>query len=190
MDGIAHHLSADRRFHKAEVFTRGEALVGEVMKTLTAPRARLFAHITWELCLDGELVRRDGVGSVLDAARRGFSRADASMIEAVNAHHFDRVSREKTEREAFDHRMQRIVHGLLHGPWVAGYQSGRGVAERVSSVRVSLGLEPFPFEDRIKLAAGLDALRDEASRSIDEIFADRFYFQATRRAANLSAKCS
>ncbi len=52
MDGIAHHLSADRRFHKADVFIRGEARVGEVLKTLAAPRARLFAHITWELCLD------------------------------------------------------------------------------------------------------------------------------------------
>jgi hypothetical protein len=190
MDGIAHHLSADRRFHKAEVFTRGEALVGEVMKTLAAPRARLFAHITWELCLDGELVRRDGIDQVLDATRRGFSRGDAAMTEAAEAHHFARVPREAAEREVFEHKMRRIVHGLVHGPWIASYRSGRGVAERVSGVRVSLGLPPFDFDDRLRLAEGLDALAGDAASAVDEIFADRAYFQATRRAANRSARCS
>jgi hypothetical protein len=172
------------------VFARGEALVGEVMKTLAAPRARLFAHATWELCLDGELVRREGVEPMLDAIHRGFSRADTVMIEAAEAHHFSRVERASSEREAFEHRMSRIVHGLLQGSWIAGYRSSRGVAERVSGIRVSLGLTPFGFEDRLRLSEGLDALVDEAARAVDEILADRGYFQATSRAANRSARCS
>ncbi len=189
-EGIAHHLAADAHFHKSDVFTRGEALVAEVMKTLVAPRARLFAHIGWELCLDGELVRREGIDEVLAALRRGFARADELMFDAAAAHHFDRVDRDPSDREAFEHRMRRIVHGLARGPWVAGYQSGLGIADRISGVRIALGLTPFDPEDRALLAAGLDALVGAAESAVDELLDDPGYFQATSRAANRSARCS
>ena len=189
-EGIAHHLAADARFHKSDVFARGEALVAEVMKTLAAPRARLFAHIGWELCLDGELVRREGVDEVLAALRRGFARADQVMFEAAAAHHFDRVDRDPSDREAFEHRLRRIVHGLARGPWVAGYQSGQGIADRISGVRIALGLTPFDPEDRARLAAGLDGLAGTATIAVDELFDDAGYFQTTSRAANRSARCS
>src|SRR5512132_2779549 len=53
--GIAHHVAADRWFHRDPVFLDGEQLTAARLRSVAAdaPRIGLFAHVLWELCLDG-----------------------------------------------------------------------------------------------------------------------------------------
>src|SRR5262245_340267 len=57
--GIEHHVAVDRWFHRAEVFRDGERMTRErfLAASARAPRIGLFAHVGWEMCLDGALVR-------------------------------------------------------------------------------------------------------------------------------------
>ena len=60
-----------RWFHSAEAFL-------EERRTIESARSRwtlelgLFAHIAWELCLDGSLVRREGLEETLQTLRDSF----------------------------------------------------------------------------------------------------------------------
>lgn len=177
LTGIDHHLVADRWFHAAPVFLDGEqdALAAIRAAEVDAPRIGLFAHILWELCLDGELVRRVGLEAMLGALREGFDRVKGSAADAaVDLHHFGRRARSPEERAAFDARMERIFSALAAGPWIDGYQRGDGIAARIEGVRVGIGLGPLEGEARDRLGAAADALLALAGPAIDEILAERF----------------
>src|SRR5262245_409437 len=76
LSGIAHHVRIDRWFHQTDVFTRGERFAADRLRAarVAAPRLPLFAHVLWEMCLDGALVRSVGLAPVLAALREGFAR--------------------------------------------------------------------------------------------------------------------
>ena len=126
----------------------------------------LFAHIAWELCLDGALVRRDGLDATLEALRDGFATADAAANDAVSRHHFDRVERIATARPAFDAAMRRLFAEIARGPWVAGYQDGRGIAHRIDGIRTRLGFSRLSAPDRERLAEVLDELAPHADAAL------------------------
>ena len=68
--GVGHHLAVDTWFHRAAVFTEGETATREALRQAReAPKMGLFAHVAWELCLDGALLRRIGTESVLREVR-------------------------------------------------------------------------------------------------------------------------
>jgi hypothetical protein len=170
--GIAHHLAADRWFHAAPVFIEGERRAGGALREagLAAPRIGLFAHILWELCLDGELVRREGLDQVLAALREGFAALSGGAADrAVELHHFGRVERGAAARELFDQRMGRIFAELERGPWIDGYQHGRGIASRIEGVRVHLGLPRFTEEDHGRLGEVADLLLEQAREAVGAI---------------------
>jgi hypothetical protein len=170
--GIEHHLEVDRWFHADAVFTDGERETARRLQDarLEAPRAVLFAHVLWELCLDGALVRRDGLASVLDLLQRGVAELGPRATErAAELHHFDRVTRDPSERAAFAARLDRIFTELARGPWIDGYQSGEGIALRLSGVRRGVGLSPLGEEDVARLADVADALLARAAGTLERI---------------------
>jgi hypothetical protein len=159
--GIAHHLDVDRWFHADRVFADGEKEAARLLHEarVSAPRSVLLAHVLWELCLDGALVRREGLATVLDLLHRGVVALSPSVAERVAAlHHFDRVARSDADRSLFAARLQHILAELERGPWIEGYQQGAGVAARLQGVRRSVGLLPMDQDDLARVADVAEAL--------------------------------
>jgi hypothetical protein len=163
--GIEHHLEVDRWFHTDLVFSDGEREAARLLQEahVKAPRIGLFAHVLWEVCLDGALVRREGLERMLDLLRRGVAELGPDALErAADLHHFGRVAREASERATFEARLTRILAELERGPWIEGYQHGPGIAARISGVRRGVGLPPLGDEDAERLAAVAEALLSRA----------------------------
>jgi hypothetical protein len=173
LSGVQHHLAADRWFHADAVFVDGEREATRLLRDakISAPRTVLFAHVLWELCLDGELVRREGPGRVTAAVREGMDEARASLSESADLHHFSRFTRTPEERLAFETRLARICRELARGPWIEGYQTGEGVAARIQGVRQSVGLAPMSVEDEARLATVARALLGRAVSDVDRVLA-------------------
>jgi hypothetical protein len=179
-DGVAHHVSADRWFHDTPVFTRGELAAREALRRARGARkAGLFAHVAWELCLDGALLRRVGTGQVLQAVR--------ASVAAVrpDAHHraADLLTGLKAlDRPRFDVRVDRILDAIALGPWVSGYATASGIVERLDGVRARLGLAAMTGPDRSAVAAALEDLERDADAGLDEILSVRTFSQEGRAA--------
>jgi hypothetical protein len=130
------------------------------------PKLRLFAHIAWELCLDGALLRRFGLESVLRAVR--------TSIEAVkpDAHHRvadDWVDLPLDDRSRFERRVDQILDAIAEGRWVAGYATGAGVVERLEGLRGRLGLVAMSQSDRERVAAALEPVQYVADAGLEEV---------------------
>jgi hypothetical protein len=172
--GIEHHLAGDRWFHTAAAFIEGERLTTDYLRQaqLEAPKITLFAHIAWELCLDGALIRREGLEATLATLRHGFAAvAGPPLSSAAALHHFDRVARGPDERAAFESALQRLFDEIARGPWIGGYQTGAGVAQRVDGMRGRLGFSRLDSMDRERFAAALERLSPEADARLLEIIA-------------------
>jgi acyl carrier protein phosphodiesterase len=170
--GVLHHVRADHWFHRDAVFVDGEREATARLKEakLEARRSVLFGHVLWELCLDGELVRREGV-AVRDRVEDGFHLADRALDQAAELHHFSRVPRTPEERATFTRRMQRIVRELSQGEWIPGYADDEGIAERLQGVRRRLGLALMGPADVGRLTEVARLLRASASDAVTRILA-------------------
>lgn len=175
LSGIEHHVESDRWFHRAAIFTDGERRTAELLRGagIGAPRIGMFAHVIWELCLDGALLRKVGLAATVDALRRGFAETDATSDEAAALHHWDRAERSAEERAVFELRMRRLREELARGPWIDGYQDGDGLALRVAGVRARLGFEPMTHEDRERLGEVLARLAEEAIPALEALLGSR-----------------
>ncbi len=172
MAGIAHHLEADRWFHADSVFVEGERAAAARLAEaqIAAPRSVLFAHVLWELCLDGALLRRDGVDQVLGRLREGIAALGAEdAARAAATHHFDRVERSASERDLFATRATRILEEVARGPWVAGYAHADGIAARIQGVRRGLGLPLMEEDDLARLAIVAERLLDRATEDLARV---------------------
>lgn len=174
--GVDHHVAVDRWFHVDPVFVDGERLAVERIRaaSIGAPRMGMFAHVLWELCLDGALLSRLGLAEVLASLRAGFADVEGSAgpgARAAELHHFERHARGADERDAFDHRMGRLFTEIARGPWIDGYQSGEGVAFRIAGVRSRLGLAPMEIEDHARLADVASSLLEDAPAVVERILA-------------------
>jgi hypothetical protein len=170
-DGVAHHLAVDAWFHGAEVFTRGETRTREALRRARdAPKMGLFAHVAWELCLDGALLRRAGIESVLRAVRTSLAAVRPDAHRCAAALH---TPIEPGGRAAFESRVERILDAIAHGPWVAGYATPGGVVERLEGVRARLGFAPLSAPDRDAVATAIDALAPHADAGVDAILTAR-----------------
>lgn len=167
VDGVRHHLEADSWFHGSPVFERGErAARGALGVAPETPKLRLFAHIAWELCLDGALLRRVGLESMLYAVRRS--------IETVrpDAHH--RVAQAwvdlpAEDRGRFERRVDQILDAIAEGRWIAGYATGAGIVERLEGLRARLGLAAMSERDRESVAMALEPVQHDADAGLEEI---------------------
>ena len=163
--GIDHHVAADKWFHRDAVFLDGEQRCAERLRALKAevPRIGLFAHVLWELCLDGALLDRIGLFPVLHALRESFKATlGAASERAAELHHFERVGRSVAERASFAPRLARLCAAIADGPWIDGYQSGEGLSYRIQGVRARLGLAPVDVEGHALLADACAELLDAA----------------------------
>jgi len=166
-DGIAHHVAVDAWFHGASLFTGGEIAAREVLRRARGARKLgLFAHVAWELCLDGALLRRIGTQPVLDAVR-------ASVVAVrPDAHH--RAAELHTRPEGFDRarfevRVDQILDAIARGPWVEGYATASGIVDRLEGLRARFGFAAMPAADREAVAAGLETLERAADAGLDSI---------------------
>jgi hypothetical protein len=170
--GIDHHLDVDRWFHGAEVFAAGERLAIEGIRAsgLHTPKLALFAHIAWELCLDGALIRRDGLQRTLRELSDGFAAAERGAARSAAAlHHFDRHRRPAADRDAFDGGMRQLFAEISRGPWISGYQDGAGIAHRIDGIRRRLGFAPFTLDERARFGAALETLTPHADAGLQTI---------------------
>ncbi|WP_437281846.1 hypothetical protein WME90_15220 [Sorangium sp. So ce375] len=174
--GIDHHVAVDRWFHAAPVFIEGERRLAEALRSasLGAPRLPLFAHVLWEMCLDGALVRRTGLAPLLDDLRAGLAAIDGAPTEdAASIHHFHRRAPSPAgavaDRTAFEARLRQICDELTRGPWIAGYQDGAGLVLRLSGVRARFGMPPFTPDQHARLATLLDALTPSADDALTDL---------------------
>ncbi|WP_437872302.1 hypothetical protein [Sorangium sp. So ce363] len=174
--GIDHHVAVDRWFHAAPVFVEGERRLAAALRaaSLGAPRLALFAHVLWEMCLDGALVRRIGLAPLLDDLRAGLEAIDGAPTEtAASIHHFQQRAPSPAgalaDRAAFESRLRRICDELTRGPWIAGYQDGAGLVLRLSGVRARFGMPPFTPDQHARLAALLDALAASADEALIDL---------------------
>jgi hypothetical protein len=169
LSGIQHHLEVDRWFHSADAFIEGERLTAERLLTsgLSAPKLALFAHVAWELGLDGALVRREGLDNTLRTLREGFDVVGGELAEAAVAlHHFDRIDRPPDERRAFDAALHGLLAEITRGRLIGAYQSGAGVARRIDGIRVRLGLPGFTEADRQRLGEVLETISPYADAAL------------------------
>jgi hypothetical protein len=176
LSGIQHHLEVDRWFHAAEAFTKGERTATEAFRAsgIEAPKLALFAHVAWELCLDGALVRRDGLETTLQALRSGFHIVGGGLAAAAaSRHHFDRIDRTVEERQAFDNAIQGLLAEISRGRLIGAYQTGDGVARRIDGIRVRLGLPGLSQPERQRLGAILDELGAHAESALPILTAER-----------------
>jgi len=127
----------------------------------------LFGHIAWELCLDGALLRRVGMETVLGAVR--------GSIEAVrpDAHH--RAAEAwlpdlpAGDRGRFERRVDQLLDAIAEGRWVAGYATAAGIVERLEGLRARLGFPPLAKDDREAVAAALESVEHAADAGLVEI---------------------
>jgi len=167
-DGIGHHLEIDAWFHGAPAFERGESAAREALRAARrAAKMGLFGHIAWELCLDGALLRRVGMETVLGAVR--------GSIEAVrpDAHH--RAAEAwlpdlpAGDRGRFERRVDQLLDAIAEGRWVAGYATAAGIVERLEGLRARLGFPPLAKDDREAVAAALESVEHAADAGLVEI---------------------
>jgi hypothetical protein len=162
--GLAHHLAIDAWFHRAPLFLRGEIAAREVLRRARgAAKIGLFAHVAWELCLDGALLRRQGTERVLGAVREAIAAVRPDVHHRVAA---ARLRLPDADRAVFETRVDRIFDAIAAGPWVTGYATGSGVVERLDGVRARLGFPALSPDDRTAVASGLEILGREADREI------------------------
>lgn len=174
--GVRHHVEADRWFHRTAVFVEGERSTAARLRGagLDAPRMPLFAHVTWEMCLDGALLAREGTGATLRALREAFAlTAGPPEDGAAHLHHWGRRERPAEDRAAFDRRMDRLREEIARGPWIEGYQDAEGVAIRLAGIRARLGLDPLSTADHRRLGEALAPVLDDAHAALRALEIDR-----------------
>jgi hypothetical protein len=171
--GIQHHLDADEWFHDAPVFLEGERATASALQAaeLEARHSVMFAHVLWELCLDGALVLHEGEAQVREELREGLDACSGLLPAAAHRHHFARVARTEDDRARFDERLERVSRDLVVGSWALGYASGAGLAVRVDGMRRRLNLLPMGERDVGALARVAEARLADARGVVKTILA-------------------
>ena len=166
--GLTHHLETDRWFHDDAFFTEGEALTVRAMQSagVTSEKMVLFAHPLWELALDGALIRREGLATMLrtleDAHRRIGGAEGRALAEHVG---LTQLLPDAHARDAFDAKLESLWAALIEGPWLTAYTSPGGLAECIVRMRQRVGVSALMHKDRERLEqaiATLEPLADHA----------------------------
>ena len=171
--GIEHHVGVDRWFHGAAVFADGERLTLQRFRAagVEAAKLGLFAHVTWEMALDGALLRREGLSETLASLRRDIAAVRGELDTAASLHHFQRIDRSPAERAAFADNMERLFVHVLAAEWIAGYRTGAGIAARLDGMRTRMGLGRFLPIARARLTTAIDEIAASADDAVEAILA-------------------
>ncbi|MEO1368334.1 MAG: hypothetical protein AAFX50_14265 [Acidobacteriota bacterium] len=167
--GVEHHLEMDAWFHHRPIFLDGQAATGKAFAQVQAPRMRLFAHVAWEMCLDGALVRHLGVDAALADLRRSLAWGlDDLMEEAVLAHR-PRIGEAPLARLLA--RLRELLESLERGEWVAGYAEPAGLVRRLEGVRRRFDFDGLPDGARRSAEKAFGGLLELAGERLDEMLA-------------------
>lgn len=168
--GINHHLEADAWYHRTLVHAQGEQTAHKLLvdSASHAKKLGLFAHVLWEMALDGALLEREGIDATL-AQLRGSLQRCRGVLSAVAIQHGARERLSAVEQIRFDRRVDHILQELARGPWIAGYTHGIGLVDRLSGVRSRFGFAPFAGAERDSLAEQLRPLIVHAKGALEEL---------------------
>ncbi len=166
--GIEHHLALDHLFHREALLGEGEALATRLLKeaAIVGEKVLLFGHVAWEICLDGALLRRQGLEPVKAGLRAELAACGPDPLAAALRRHHPELP-EADAREA-DERVLGLLHQLVWGAWIDGYLSGAGIADRLEGVRRRLRLPPLEVTERRKAAGALELLLEAAEEELDQ----------------------
>jgi len=141
--GINHHIQVDRWFHGDEVFVEGERLTLASFRNagVKAPKLGLFAHVTWEMALDGALLRREGLDRTLAILRNDLAGVGGEPLSAAaSAHHFDRI--ERSPQVFRETALPKYLRAAAKGHWARGHgelAAGKcGPCARIAGLEVVL----------------------------------------------------
>ena len=168
--GVLHHVAADGWFHHTTVFEQGERDTADAFKEAGVPKTGMFAHIAWELCLDGALLGRVGAEAELARLKRHFSAVDASAMHTLAR---QVAGDDELIDDSFARRMDHLRSGLLEGSWIRGYLSGEGLCDRLAGVRSRLGLASFDALEQHRLARVLSSRLSAAGSALGDLLEDR-----------------
>lgn len=178
--GIEHHLAVDAWFHRHPAFHAGERELAARFRrsAVAAEKLGLFAHIGWELCLDGALLRRHGIErthgelrAAIELALAGPDRTASRLPVRAALRH--QPALEGARLETFAERLVGLLGRIADSDWVPGYAEGAGLVDRLGGVRRRLGLAAFSPADRHALARVFEGALDDADRSLDSLAAVR-----------------
>jgi hypothetical protein len=172
LKGVDHHLHADAWFHKTPFFTEGERVTANALAAVppeTSPRLRLFAHATWEMCLDGALVRLVGDTSVRATLAAAVHGHEAVADRAAELHHGDSRRAAGIDDETFRARMRRAFEAVESFALPAGYATAEGIALRLIGIRAGLGFPPPDGAARQSWIAALAPVEPFADRMVGEL---------------------
>ncbi len=179
--GVDHHLRADAWFHKTPFFTEGERVTADALATVppeSSPRLRLFAHATWEMCLDGALLRLAGESSVRGTLEAAVHDHESLAERAAELHHGDSRRAAGVDDETFRARMHRAFEAVESFALPAGYMTADGVALRLVGVRAGLGFPPPSGETRSRWIDALSRVEPLADRMVADLLDSSVSFAA------------
>jgi hypothetical protein len=167
--GVAHHLAIDRWFHATEVFVNGERETAIQLRRADVPKIGLFAHVCWEMCLDGAWVARAG-HRIVDPLREASREVGDAAHRLADRHGALRLSTD--DRVRFAERVSWMIAGVADGEWIAGYADPRGLCERLEAMRVRrFRLPPMSSSQITMVTSTLDARLKTASVALDQLIA-------------------
>ncbi|MDA8016585.1 MAG: hypothetical protein MPN21_03970 [Thermoanaerobaculia bacterium] len=167
LEGVRHHLRADDVFHRHPVFVNGERMLVRRFRdaAIRAEKMGLFAHIGWELCLDGALLRQVGVDRTLRKIRQAIDASGAELRVAAEEHASPLPA-------GFHQRLDGILEQVSSSDWVPGYANGPGVAGRLDGVRRRVGLPAMTVEDLERLGRIFDSTLADATPALGQLLDD------------------
>lgn len=171
--GVEHHLATDAWFHHSPSLERGEAEAMRYLREqdLATDKMLLLAHVAWELCLDGALLRRFGLDPVLQTLRSGLEEIDPVNLTATVSLHHPAFDKDEETSKRFAERMNKLLEELAAGDWIKGYQTGEGVAQRLAGVRRRLRLQSLDEDRQQRLTGVLDRLLNSAEHELEVLLA-------------------
>lgn len=173
--GVHHHLVADRWFHATPHFLEGEAATSRALGAVpreVSPRLRLFAHVTWEMCLDGALLRRLGQDAVAAVLSRAISGEPFAASRAAELHHGAQRRAAGVEDAWFEETMGRLLDAVRSFVLPHGCAYAEGIAMRLSGVRRAMGLGIATAAERERWTDAIATVEPIADAAIVALLAD------------------
>ena len=163
--GVEHHLEVDHWFHRHPAFVEGEAETRALFTdgSIHADRMGLLSHVAWELCLDGALLRREGVEATVAQVREIIETCRGEPLRRLRRWHRPSFAGDEARVQQFDARLEKLLDQLAYGTWIEGYAVGLGLVDRLAGVRRRVGLAAFDETDRQRLATKAEHLISKAS---------------------------
>jgi hypothetical protein len=164
--GIEHHLALDRSFHASPLLLRGEKRATEALRGAArhTEKLGLLGHIAWELCLDGALLRRNGVAPIKSRIAAAVGLVTRTELELALA---EQKSPIDLEQAPITTRTLELLGHIVDSNWIDGYIEGHGLMLRLDGVRRRVKLPAIDPADRAAVAEALDQLLDQATAADD-----------------------